>query len=184
MLVGSMLLLGTSVIKMMIPALTAGGAAMATQAASAAANARAQLGALTVFKGAPAIYSSLAQAVASGNATMAQKQQLIASLQKSEAGHQRTMAASLKAHTAEGVVYKQKVITLHQVQHAMMLVTAATALDAEATLLHTRATVMDSAASGQLALTLQGLVAGMGSRKFLPLKSATCCQRNSLLANP
>ena len=172
MLVGSMLLLGTSVIKMMIPALTAGGAAMATQAASAAANARAQLGALTVFKGAPAIYSSLAQAVASGNATMAQKQQLIASLQKSEAGHQRTMAASLKAHTAEGVVYKQKVITLHQVQHAMMLVTAATALDAEATLLHTRATVMDSAASGQLALTLQGLVM-VWAEEILATQTAT-----------
>ena len=157
MLVGSMLLLGSSVIKMMIPALTAGGAAMATQAAATAANARAQLGALAVFKGAPHVYANLAQAVASGNATMAQKQQLIASLQRSEAGHQRTMAASLKAHTAEGVVYKQKVATLKQVQHALSLVTAATALDAEATLLHTRATVMDTAASGQLALTLQGL---------------------------
>jgi hypothetical protein len=157
MLVGSMLLLGSSVIKMMIPALTAGGAAMATQAAATAANARAQLGALAVFKGAPHVYANLAQAVASGNATMAQKQQLIASLQRSEAGHQRTMAASLKAHTAEGVVYKQKVITLNAVRHALSLVTAATALDAEATLLHTRATVMDSAASGSLALTLQGL---------------------------
>ena len=157
MLVGSMLFLGSSVIKMMIPALTAGGAAMATQAAATAANARAQLGALAVFKGAPHVYANLAQAVASGNATMAQKQQLIASLQRSEAGHQRTMAASLKAHTAEGVVYKQKVATLKQVQHALSLVTAATALDAEATLLHTRATVMDTAASGSLALTLQGL---------------------------
>ena len=172
MLVGSMLLLGSSVIKMMIPALTAGGAAMATQAAATAANARAQLGALAVFKGSPVVYASLAQAVASGNATMAQKQQLIASLQRSEAGHQRTMAASLKAHTAEGVVYKQKVITLKQVQHALSLVTAATALDAEATLLHTRATVMDSAASGQLALTLQGLVM-VWAEEILATQTAT-----------
>lgn len=157
MLVGSMLLLGSSVIKMMIPALTAGGAAMATQAANAAANARAQLGALTVFKGAPKVYASLAQAVASGNGTLAQKTKLINSLNTSEAAHLRTMAASLKAHGAESVVYKEKVIALNSVRHAQALVTAATVLDAEATLLHTRATVMDSAASGQLALTLQGL---------------------------
>ena len=120
MMVGAILLLGTSVIKMMIPALTAGGTAQAAMASRSAEAARAQLGALTVFKGAPKVYANLAQAVASGNATLAQKTQLINSLNTSEAAHVRTMAASLKAHGAESVIYKEKVAALAAVG-AMLL---------------------------------------------------------------
>lgn len=157
MLAGTMTFLGTSVIRMMIPALTAGGTAMAEMAAETADNAKEQLASIKTFKGAPKVFAGLSEKVADGTATLADRKKLLTSLDRSERAHMMTMDASLKKHGKEGVVYEAKVETLKNVRGARTALKAAIDAETVSTRLNAEANVLNDASHVGIGATLTSL---------------------------
>ena len=149
-LIGAIGIFSISVVRTMVPALTEGGSAMAAASKNAASLAKENLASIKTFKGAPKIFEELSQKVANGTATLEERKKLTTSLDRSIKAHNNTMEASIANHGRESKVVTEKKATLAKVVVARNAVTAATNADTVALQMHTRATAMDAAASGNL----------------------------------
>lgn len=149
-LIGTIGIFGTSVVRQMIPALTEGGAAMAELANETANSAKEQLRSLKSFKGAPRIFDDFADSVANGTATEKERSALVNSLIRSENAHVKTMDAAIKKHGKDSKVLKEKEEKLANVRKARMLLTEVEVTGTAATTLNTRATALNAASQGSL----------------------------------
>ena len=156
-LAGSIAALGGSVVRQLVPALTSGGVAMAAMADEAKAAGKANLQSLKSFNGAPKVFDKLADKVAAGTATLDDRKKLLASIDKSEQAHLRTMDSMIAKHGKESKQYKEKIAKMNGLAEAKRVVAASEVLDTQAKVANTQATVLNAAAQGNLKAMLAAL---------------------------
>ena len=153
MLIGVMGVFATSIIKMMVPALTQGGKAAAAMADKMHQNARAQIASAKTFEKAPAVYQKLQVKMAAGTATAKDMKNGMDSLTRSIAMHNQQIAKQPKKYAAGSAALKVKQATVKQVEAALHQLTAAQKLETQATLQAGRADVLNSASNSSLTAT-------------------------------
>ena len=153
MLIGVMGVFATSIIKMMVPALTQGGKAAAAMADKLHQNARAQIASAKTFQKAPEVYKKLQVKMAAGTATAKDMKMGMDSLTRSIKMHNQQIAKQPKKYAAGSAALKVKQATVKQVEAALHQLTAAQKLETQATLQAGRADVLNSASNSSLTAT-------------------------------
>jgi len=157
MLVGVMGIFATGVVKMMVPALSQGGAAAADMADQMQKNAKSQIANTKAFKDAPEIFTKLQKKMADGTATAKDMTDAQTSLKRSIAGHNNTMDASIKKHGEDSKVVKDKQERLKGSENALKSLTNAQKLETQATIQAGRADVLNTASTKGLVATYKAL---------------------------
>ena len=153
MLIGVMGVFATSIIKMMVPALTQGGKAAAAMADKMHQNARAQIASAKTFQKAPEVYKKLQVKMAAGTATAKDMKNGMDSLTRSIKTHNDQIAKQPKKYAAGTAALKVKQATVKQVEAALHQLTVAQKLETQATLQAGRADVLNSASNSSLTAT-------------------------------
>ena len=149
-LVASIMVLGTGVVRMMVPALTAGGAAAAEMADGLASSAKAAIGNTKTFKGAPKIYDSLVKKIQSGTASQKDFDAATTSLTKSVNTHERQMKGFEKTTKGGAKAIADKKKKLLDSKAALLQLTAAQEMETLATRKATQADILNAASAGEL----------------------------------
>ena len=159
MLIGVMGIFATGVVKMMVPALSQGGAAAADMADQMHKNAKSQIASTKAFKNAPEIFTKLQKKMADGTATAKDMTDAQTSLKRSVLAHNNTMDASIKKHGEDSKVVKDKQERLKGSEKALKSLTNAQKLETQATLQAGRADVLNTASTKGLVATYKALSA-------------------------
>lgn len=159
MLIGVMGIFATGIVKMMVPALTQGGAAAAEMAEQMHENAKVQISSTKTFKGAPKVYGELQKKMAAGTATTEDMTKAQNSLRRSISLHQKQMPSFIQQYGEGSKKVEEKKAKLKSAETALIGLTAAQKLETQATLQAGRADVLTTASTQGLTATYKALSA-------------------------
>ena len=154
-LIATIMVLGTGVVRMMVPALTAGGAAAAEMAEGLAKSSKAAIGNTKTFKGAPRIYDSLVKKIQSGTASQKDFDQATTSLTKSINTHERQLVNFEKTTKGGTKAVEEKKKKLRESKSALLQLTTAQEMETLATRKATQADILNAASAGDLKLMIK-----------------------------
>ncbi len=156
-LAGAVGVFAINVVKAMVPALSAGGAAAAEMSKKHSELAKATIGSSKAVKGGPKAYNELVKKMQAGTATSEDMKKAQVSLTKSLKVHNAQIDKQPEKYAKNSVALAMKKAKVNEVQLALNNLTAAQKLETKATLDASRADVLNTASSGGLLGTIQAL---------------------------
>lgn len=156
-LAGAVGIFAINVVKAMVPALSAGGAAAAEMSKRHSELAKATIGSSKAIKGGPKAYNELVKKMQAGTATSEDMKKAQASLTKSLKVHNAQIDKQPDKYAKNSAALEVKEAKVKEVQLALNNLTAAQKLETKATLDASRADVLNTASRGGLLATIQAL---------------------------
>lgn len=158
-MVGSIAVLGGTVVRQMVPGINDAAAGMRDLAKETSESAKKSLGFTKTFKGAPKIFDSLTEKIRDGEASSKDFVKAQTSLTRSIEIHEKQMPEYIKSHGKGSEAVAKKTQKLNAAKTALAQLTVTQQLETQATLAAGRADVMASASAGNLIATLRLLKA-------------------------
>lgn len=160
-LVATIGVLGTGVIKMMVPALTEAGKASAELAEQMADSAKQTIAATKATAGSPKVFTQLAKGIADGTASAEDFTKAQNSLIKSVDTHKRQLPGMIASHGEDSDIIKKKKLVIKENELALRQLTSAQHMETLATQKAASADILATASAGNFKVMIKLLRAEM-----------------------